>query len=62
MDRLAERIEHLRRELYRLARIEGLAGRRVLELSQRLDRLIIQWHRGDGRASAGQAKVRENVS
>ncbi|HEY8393712.1 MAG TPA: aspartyl-phosphate phosphatase Spo0E family protein [Thermaerobacter sp.] len=45
MDRLAERIEELRQELYRVAQSAGLADPRLLELSQRLDRLIVQWHR-----------------
>ncbi|HEY8416182.1 MAG TPA: aspartyl-phosphate phosphatase Spo0E family protein [Thermaerobacter sp.] len=45
MDGLAEEIEALRQELYRLTRTAGLTDPRVLAVSRQLDRLIVQWHR-----------------
>lgn len=45
MDRLTEQIERLRGELYRLAQARGTADRSVVEVSQQLDRLILEWYR-----------------
>ncbi|WP_040826317.1 aspartyl-phosphate phosphatase Spo0E family protein [Thermaerobacter subterraneus] len=42
-------IEAMRRELYRLARRRGYADPQVVELSRRLDDLIVGWHRRFGR-------------
>lgn len=41
-------IEAMRRELYRLARRRGYADPQVVELSRRLDDLIVRWHRRFG--------------
>jgi len=45
MDGLAEHIEELRQELYRLTQTEGLTHPRVLAVSRQLDQLIVEWHR-----------------
>ena len=58
MDRLADRIEHLRRELYSLAHSRGLSDRAVLELSRRLDRLVLAWYR----ARSGSGDVRRALA
>ncbi|GAB6876394.1 hypothetical protein JCM13210_11210 [Thermaerobacter litoralis] len=48
-------IEALRRELYRLARRRGYADPQVVELSRRLDELIVRWHRRFGAGGARAA-------
>ena len=45
MDRLTEQIERLRGELYQLAQTRGTADGTVVEVSQQLDRFILEWYR-----------------